>query len=105
MSDEERNTNQERQLDFKPWRFSLKSLMVAVGLAASACAAAGYIAIAWKSDASNYVGFLAAFVVPVFLCCAVGVLHGYVERWIAIGSLIGSVIMLRMLYVYLYLPR
>ena len=69
-------------------QFSLRSLLVAMALVASACAAARYYATTWYALKGDDHRGIAFFSIPIALCGAIGVLRGRLLTWLVIGALI-----------------
>ena len=63
------------------YQFTLRSLLVATGFIAAACALVRFIATTHEPASQ----FLAAMWVPVLICAAVGKLRGRVQAWLAYG--------------------
>ncbi len=66
------------RIGVKPWRFSLKAMMGAVGLVAAACAIVRYEANLPKGAAP----ILTIFAVPFLVCGAIGLIHGRIGTWL-----------------------
>jgi hypothetical protein len=77
----------------RPFQFSLRTLMAAVTLIALACGAAALAVRGWNDDTAwLLVVLFACFSAPVLFCSAIGILHGHLKVWMAVGFLIGSIV-------------
>jgi hypothetical protein len=103
MDDELRTT--DREPEARPWQFSLKAMMTAVSLVALACGAAARVALTWNGFARNGVDILALYSLPVLVCAAIGVLHGRLKRWMFISFMLDILIVVRLIYLHLFLMR